>query len=494
MAVDRLVGAIRILIVEVVTELGLEGVLADGEVVVHTGVHVGVTRVGVAAGTGAHRGVRTRLRVPGRRTCSTGRPGRRGIAIHVGLAVILVHIGCVVIRGADIGGEAVRPGRQILAQREVGVQQTMVVLVVGSTAGLGDRVLRAGPGGVATASPIAVFVTDGEGGGRDGVDHIPRVDVRTRAAILEQHAEEVEPHVRRRGQVDVHIHTEVAAHILVLRAVTFVDFGPVDETLVGNQVQHREVTEPALAAAELHVEVVGRSRVLEHLVHPVHARIEFRILAALECTEFVVVVLGGIAVVHLGLVGSKGIGVTVHELRLVEQRVEHVIIRELDDTRVLLTALGGQENGTVDSLVTVEGKGGRILEDGDTLDFLGGNIFDIALDTVHQNQRGVVAVERLQTADVERRVHVGDVAGTLQGDQAEALSDDAVADILGLAVADLLRRDDGDGSRALLLGELDPRQSGLDFLLLNLVILCSRRQAEAEGERKDNGIFHFHTF
>ena len=494
LAVDRLIRAVRILVVVVVFELRVERALAHGEVIGQTCVNVRPAVVGVRTRTRTHRGVGTRRTGFHRRSGCTRRPSGRIDMVNIGLAVVLIHIHYVVVGHAQIRTQALRPGGQILLEGHVSKEQAVVVLVVRGSTGLAHRVLGPRPGGVCAAGKIPVGIHHGERRGRDRVDHIPRIDVGTRTVVLHQHTQQVDAHVRRRGQVDVQVEAHVAANIFVLRAVALVHLGAVDEALVGDQVQHGEIAQTTLAAAELDVEIVGRSRVLEHLVHPVHARIDIGILAALQSGKLVVVVLWRQAIGHTGLIDGQTVGIAVHEPGLVDQLVEHMVIGEAHHTGVGRTTLGRQQDRTVDAPVAVQGRRRRILQDRHALHLFRRHAPDRTLDTVDQHQRRGVAVQRLETAHVESRVHVRDIARSLQGDQTQALTDDTVANILGLPVPDLFRRDDGDRRRGLLHRQLGPRLAGLDHPLLEPRVLCGRCHAEGRRQRKHDCIFHFHTF
>ena len=484
LTVDRLVRAVRILVVVVVLQLRLERALAHLEIIRQTGVDVRTAVVGVRSRTRTHRRIRTGRSGPHRRFSCTGFPGRSIDVIDIGLAVVLVHVHHVVVGHANETAQALRPRGQVLLQRHVQEQQAVVVLVVGRTARLAHRVLRTRPGRrVRAAREETVLVTHRERGRRDRVHHVPGVDVRARTAVFHQHTQQVHPHVRRRGQVDVQVHAHVAAYVLILRAVALVHLRAVDEALVGDQVQHREVAQTALATAELHVEVVRRSRVLERLVNPVHIRVQVGILAALERAQLLVIVHRSDAVVGTRLVRRGGIRVAVHELRLVQQLVEHVVVGETHHARVRLAALRRQKDRTVDPLVAVQRSRRGILQDRHALHLLRRHARDRTLDAVDQHQRRRVAVQRLKATHVERRVHVRHDASSLQRDQTQTLTDDTVANILGLPVPDLLRRDDGYRRRRLLHRQLRPRLAGLDHPLLEPRVLGGRCHAERRRQR-----------
>ena len=94
---------------------------------------------------------------------------------------------------------------------------------------------------------------------------------------------------------------------------------------------------------------------------------------------------------------------TVNELRTVGLEVEQVVVSDTDVLAVVLTTLRGDENGTVGTLITIEGHGCSILQDTDMVDLVGTDEAQIALHTVDENQR-CAGAQTLQATYVERGV------------------------------------------------------------------------------------------
>ena len=159
--------------------------------------------------------------------------------------------------------------------------------------------------------------------------------------------------------------------------------------------------------------------------------------------------------------------------------------------------LGGDEDGTVGALVTIECRGGGILEDADALHVLGNDVVNAALDTVDEDER-CAGGQRLQATHVEGGVGGIVEAGTLQGYESVALAEDVVADVVGPTVVDILIGDDAHGGSRLLTGER-PVGTHIDGLRLEVdrvddFILRHCRQADAckQGEHEYISFLHNH--
>ena len=90
-----------------------------------------------------------------------------------------------------------------------------------------------------------------------------------------------------------------------------------------------------------------------------------------------------------------------------------MVVGDTDILGVILTTLGGDQDGTVGTLIAIEGNGGSILEDTDVIDLVGTDETDITLHTVDENQRGAGA-QALEAADVERGILLEVGARSLQ--------------------------------------------------------------------------------
>ena len=365
-----------------------------------------------------------------------------------------------------------------------------MILVVGGSGGLSHRIHLSVPGVASCPHPLVVL--DRECGRRHRVDHVPDVLVGSRAAVLQHHAEQVDPHVGGRGDLKIHIETHVASDILVLCAVALIGVGIADEALVGDEVDHRVVAESALAAAELHVEVVGGGRVAESLFNPVHARVEVRILPGLQGGDLLVGVSGREAVIGAGLVDGQSISVAVHELRLVEQGVELMVVGEFHGPGVPGSALGVDLDGAVDALVAIQGHGGSIFEDDHRLNLLGRDRGDVTLYAVDKHERRVVTVESLKSADIECRVLAGIYTGSLERYQTQSLTQHASADILRVAAGNVFRSYHGYRGRGLLQAQRLGSAGIHHPFLRGVLILRGERQAESRRQRKNKNIFLLH--
>ena len=96
---------------------------------------------------------------------------------------------------------------------------------------------------------------------------------------------------------------------------------------------------------------------------------------------------------------------------------------------IILTALGGDENGAVGSLVAVKRCGCGILEDGNGLHLFGGYHGNLTLYTVHQNQ-GIAGAQALESAHIECRILSKIGARSVKRDKSVAPSKNRVTDIL----------------------------------------------------------------
>ena len=377
--------------------------------------------------------------------------------------------------------------------------------VVGSTGGLGHGVVDTTEGG--TTAPNAILVGDGECTGRQTIDHIPEVSLGCRGGAadrgrtartrhLAKHTQHVDLQQGRRGEVDVNVGAQVAAYILVLRGIAVGGIWRLDESLVGEDVQHGEIAELLTTAAELHVDFVGSAALAEGLVHPVDVGVLVGILSALEGSQLFSRVAGTGSLVGIGLVDGTGKGGAIDKLRTVALEVEQVVVADTDVLRVILTTLGGDQDSTVGALVAIECHGGSVLQDADVVDLLRADKAHVALDTVHQDE-GRTGAQALQTTDVECRVLFEVGSRSLQGDQSVALAEDGVTDILGRTLIDIFIGNDRHGSGRLGTGEVLVG-SHLNDLVHKAdacaVLLCCCRQTQACKQRQHEYISILHNF
>ena len=167
----------------------------------------------------------------------------------------------------------------------------------------------------------------------------------------------------------------------------------------------------------------------ECLVDPVHARVLEGILAAAKGRHGVGIVAGSLAFVGKCLVHSRSIGSTVNELRTIRLIVDEMVVVNRHLAGIILTALGGDENGAVGSLVAVKRCGCGILEDGNGLHLFGGYHGNLTLYTVYQNQ-GIAGAQALESAHIESRILSKIGARSVKRDKSVAPSKNRVTDIL----------------------------------------------------------------
>ena len=222
------------------------------------------------------------------------------------------------------------------------------------------------------------------------------------------------------------------------------------------------------------------SHIAECLIHPVHiGEIEWIGIVLIRLDDGIAID-GITALVAISLVDGAGIGSSIDKLGLVGHELELMVVGETDMTLVEVTMLGGNEDGAIGSLVSVDGGCGCILEDGHRLNVIGNHIVNAAFDAIDEDERGA-ATEALESAHVERGVGGVVEAGSLERDEAIALANQVIADIAGAATIDILVRNDTYGSCGVLTAE-STRGTHIDALILvgnrvNDVILRHRRQA-----------------
>ena len=334
--------------------------------------------------------------------------------------------------------------------------------IIGSTGRLCHGVVHAAVGG--TAAPLAVLVPDGESQRGDAVYHIPEVglgcrrraangDRTTRTRHLAQHAQHVHLQHGSRREVDIQVGAQVAANILVLCGITVGSIIILDESLVGEQVQHREIAEALTTATKLHTDLVGRTILAESLIHPVHIRILIRIAAAPEGVHLFRRIAGSRTLISQSLVHSTGEGGTIDKLRTVSLEVKQVVVGDTNVLTVVLTAFRGDEDGTIRTLIAIERYSGSIFQNADVIDLLGIDEAEVALHTIDQYQR-CARTQTLKATDIERGILFEVRTRALQRYQSVALSENRIADILGRTFVHIPVGNHRDGCRRLGTGEI----------------------------------------
>ena len=269
----------------------------------------------------------------------------------------------------------------------------------------------------------------------------------------------------------------------------------VHKAIGGKQVDVGVVADIPAAAGELEVVTIHVSHVAERLINPVD-------IGIIEWIASVLVRLNdGIAIdclatlIAIRLVDSVGVSGSINKLRLVSHQLELVIIGEADVALVEVTMLGGDEDDTIGTLVSIDGGSGCILENGYRFNVIGYHIVDAAFDTIDEDERGT-ATEALESTHIERGICGIVEARSLKGDETIALANQVIADIAGTATIDILVRNDTYRSCGVLTGE-STRGTHIDALILvgdrvNDVILGHRRQAQTCKQCQCNNIICLH--
>ena len=288
---------------------------------------------------------------------------------------------------------------------------------------------------------VGVFRHDADRGGgqRAGVNLVAVLARRIRVCELVRQAQAED---RGFGDVDIDVGAEaelVEAHAGIIAVVL-----GVEDTLLVVVVAADIIADVFRTAADRQVDAGGGGLLLEDLVDPVDGRIEVRVGAAQ--------VEASLVVADWGLVAGVGVEavVVVDPLPGAGQfgkagRGDHAGLGLEGYLRLGFgTALGGDEDDAVGAADAVEGRCGRILEDGEGGDVLRVYEVHLALDAVDENKRLRVGAEGVHTADPE----VG-AGARLTG----ALHDDDTGQLAGkgrgqLADGELdgLHVDGGDGT------------------------------------------------
>ena len=127
--------------------------------------------------------------------------------------------------------------------------------------------------------------------------------------------------------------------------------------------------------------------VLEHLVLPIHIRIDQRVAAVAELLELGIGIGRCGTVVQAGAVQGVSIVVGTHhvgrlrvELELVRETCLEVIFS------VFIAVLGLHQEHTIDGLVSVEGHSGGVLQNGNTFNLLNRKAVERAFYTVDKDE------------------------------------------------------------------------------------------------------------
>ena len=357
----------------------------------------------------------------------------RGLEVHRVPAAVGGAQGHVVVAAADLlvdevalgvpaggagvgGGDGAVDGRLVLgvpAELDVGGEalgdEIGEILRQGHR-GLGDVVLDGAVAGVVELVPgvvtllrdrqraVGVLRDDADRGGGEGA-RVDLVAVAGRGVRVGELVGQAQAEGRGLGDVDVHVGAEaelVEAHAGVVAVVV-----GVEDTLLIVIVATYVVADVLRTAADAEVDAAGGGMLLEDGVDPVYDRVEIRVGPA-EVEALLVVGDGGLA----AEVGVEAV-VVVHPLLRAGElrqagRADHAGLGLEGDLRFGLgAALGGDEDDTVGAADTVEGRRGRILEDGEGCDVLRVDEVHVAFHTVDEHQRLAVGAEGVHTADPE---------------------------------------------------------------------------------------------
>ena len=296
----------------------------------------------------------------------------------------------------EVGGETLRNEiGEILRQGHRGLGD---VVLDGAVTGVVQQV----PGVVALLRDgqraVGVLRHDADRGGGEGA-RIDGIAVAGRGVGVGELVRQAQTEGGGLGDVDVHVGAEaelVEAHAGVVAVVV-----GVEDTLLIVVVAAHVVTDVLRTAADAEVGAARGGALLEDGVDPVHGGVEVRVGAA-EVEALLVVGDGR----HAAEVGVEAV-VVVHpllragELRQAGRPDETGLGLEGDLRLGLGTALGGDEDDTIGTTHTVEGRRGCILEDGEGGDVLGVDKVHVAFHAVDEHQRLAVGAEGVHTADPE---------------------------------------------------------------------------------------------
>ena len=154
----------------------------------------------------------------------------------------------------------------------------------------------------------------------------------------------------------------------------------------------------------------------------------------------------GLLLVADGLVAEQGVFVGRHALLQLGGLGEAVVGGEVDDRLALGAALGRPDDDAVRAADTEHGRGRGVLEDGDTLDFIGVQLREGTLDAVHEDER-LGAVQGSDTTDADDRFVGARHTGRLHGGHAREVTLQGVRDVRHRRFHQAFAADGGDRAR-----------------------------------------------
>ena len=226
---------------------------------------------------------------------------------------------------------------------------------------------------------------------------------------LADHAADVDLGQRRLRKIDIQIRTIVKAVIEV--AVIIIQRIKLLEKTVLKQITDRsEVTDTVGTSRDIDVVLRLHVGVPEHQFAPVRVGEDHRIGAGFVGIQRIVreAGLGAVVTVEF-LVVEQGRGITVGILDQHRRHLHADIARYGDLGFTLVSPSGGDQNDSVGTTDSEDGRRGGILQNGDVGNFIGVELRKRALDTVDQYQwRSISRTEGRTSPDVQRSIlHTG---------------------------------------------------------------------------------------
>ena len=279
-------------------------------------------------------------------------------------------------------------------------------------------------------------VHDARRGRRMGPQHGEHPDVAAvavqRFAGVADHAADVELHVRRLGELEVQVRAVVVPVVGVVVVVG--DVRDLLQQTVLEHVAHRhEVADLVRAARDVDVVLGLEEGLAEHQLVPLRVREHDGVAAravGLDGLRREVQALVGLAVVPLVHVVVPG-EIIAGALR----DVGHRNLRARDGTHgdlgfPRIAALGGDDDDAVRAADTEHGRGCRILEDRETLDFVRIHRVHRPFHAIHEDERGGVGVgQGTHASDVDPGIVFTRLSGFLDGGHAGHLAGEDVRDV-----------------------------------------------------------------
>ena len=207
-------------------------------------------------------------------------------------------------------------------------------------------------------------------------------------------------------------------------------------------------------------------------------------VAVLEGCNLIIGETGSRTFVGERLVEGAGKSGTIDKLRTVGLGIEEMVVCHTDVLAVVLTALGGNQDGAIGTLIAIKRHGGSILEDGHMIDLVGTDDADVTFHTIDKDQWGAGA-QALQSTNIECGILFKIGSRSLKGYQSVALAKNRVADVLGRALVHVSAGNDRDCCCGLGTGEILVG-ANFDDLVSEInakaVLLCSSRQYHASEQ------------